>query len=549
MGLEAPKLLVLVFLGCLTYIALRTQFSAKFEEEVLCGGSSCTLMKHRVLSLQKPPFDTDSADLTKDKVDKSDVEIDNAKPTDTDNTEIIKDTESTGTTKNTENIETNKNAEHVANTGIAANPGSAEHAKDTENAETIKNTEHAANTENVEAIKNIETNKNAEAIIPSKSTTDAKSIYCYYEKVYSGVDTMMKIWLRAWHMQGFHPRILSAQHAKLHPRYEYYMDAFAKHPTINFKQYEMTCYRRWLAFSAVGGGTFSDYDIMPFGPVSFPAIHNDSLQTYLEYAPMFTHAGPAGMERQLEFMANYSGRVDIREDGRKHLSDMIIMRYNMGFYGPLLKEPPLIHFSNREASDFCKFDPKCGKRERFAADTVLLGRLTARRVVMLTPPGVGVVDDPTLYGLGLLEERVKQLSAYLVQCSCRGFVAPYIPKSYEDTRVQFTHTFPTDFVPGDHLVFFAYDREMKNEYDPQTLQRLVELYNTPDVIPLKTSDPGACQTVIGYNLGWYCENNVIKFTSTKGPAAPWAEYEMFNGRFSELFDSYAALDKQLQNMQ
>jgi hypothetical protein len=265
---------------------------------------------------------------------------------------------------------------------------------------------------------------------------------------------------------------------------------------------------------------------------------------------MFTHAGSAGMERQLAFMANYSGRIDITKDGKKHLSDMIIMRFNMGFYDSLLKEPPLIHFSNRETTDFCTFDAKCGKRERFAADTGLLSRLTARRVVVLVPQGVGIVGNPMLYGFGLTEERVSQLTAYLVQCSCRGYISPYLPTSYADTKVQFMHTFPSDFSPGEHLVFFAYDREMKNEYDPQTLKRLVELYNTPDVIPLKTSDSRACQMVIGYNLGWYCEeNNVIRFTNEKGSATPWVEYEMFNGRFSELFDSYAELDKQLQTMQ
>ncbi|PJF18323.1 hypothetical protein PSACC_01867 [Paramicrosporidium saccamoebae] len=367
-----------------------------------------------------------------------------------------------------------------------------------------------------------------------------QTVYCYFENMNGPPGMIVLLWLRNWHIRGFNPRLLTLEHAEAHPNYHQYVEAFDRLPTVNHRRYELGCYRRWLALRTVGGGTFSDYDILPFGPVKVPPINSTTFASYTEYAPMYSHGGLDGLLRYIDFMATYSGPVPFTYD-KPHLSDMVLLRGNMNsLLTDNLPPPPLLHFSKHENEQFIAQSGQQSKKERFAADSALMVRLTGRRVTLLMPPGVQLVGDPVDSGFGMRRERVDELISYFKQCTCQKQIAPYIPKSFDDLSVTITDTFP-NVISGVDLIFFVYAPDMANLYDKDTLDALVEHIESPHTIPLLANDPEAIQLVIGYNLGWIGEEP-IAFTYSHGPAGP---HRLFHKKFNQLVQQYREIDGQL----
>jgi hypothetical protein len=291
----------------------------------------------------------------------------------------------------------------------------------------------------------------------------------------------------------------------------------------------------------VGGGTFSDYDILPFGPVKVPPINSTTFASYTEYAPMYSHGGLDGLLRYIDFMANYSGPISFTYN-KPHLSDMVLLRENMNhLLTDNLSPPPLLHFSKHENDLFMAQSGQQSKKERFAADAALMVRLTGRRVTLLMPKGVQLMGDPVDSGFGMKRARVEELISYFEQCTCHKQIAPYLPKSFDDLSVIITNTFP-DVTSGVDLIFFVYAPDMANIYDNDTIDALADQIGSPHVIPLLASDPEAIQLVIGYNLGWVGEQSII-FTYSHGSAG---QYELFHRKFKQLVERYRNIDGQLE---
>lgn len=122
------------------------------------------------------------------------------------------------------------------------------------------------------------------------------NIYTYHSPVskmppQGGV---LERWSKSWGKAGFSPVVLGVSHAKKHPRYEELKALFKSYPTVNYPEYELACYLRWLALAVVGGGVMCDYDVMnvSMGPSEFYAT--DVLFHERRRVPCLVQASEAG---------------------------------------------------------------------------------------------------------------------------------------------------------------------------------------------------------------------------------------------------------------
>ena len=121
-----------------------------------------------------------------------------------------------------------------------------------------------------------------DVLISQDQTAPLPIIYTFYERIdpeerSTGMDDksdneLLSVWEERWTAAGWEPRVLTLEDAKKHPQFEEY-SAKLKHIPMggksgkgNNRVYNELCFLRWLAMSAVGGGTMSDYDLFPLGP-------------------------------------------------------------------------------------------------------------------------------------------------------------------------------------------------------------------------------------------------------------------------------------------
>ncbi len=73
---------------------------------------------------------------------------------------------------------------------------------------------------------------------------------------------LVKLWEESWALQGWRTAVLTDEDAMKHPLYLENIDAIQNLPTLNNKNYELSCYLRWFAAVQAGCGThLSHYQI------------------------------------------------------------------------------------------------------------------------------------------------------------------------------------------------------------------------------------------------------------------------------------------------
>ncbi len=198
-------------------------------------------------------------------------------------------------------------------------------------------------------------------------------VYTYYEDVglKSGSDLEMEkilMWKSWYYSRGWYPIVLNQTDALLLPNASSYEAAFRALPTVNPKEYEVTCYLRWMALAQVGGGLFLDYDILDFSfslgeqqqgrgrgrdksdPQLAQSCDYGRLTTYMSHRPMITHGNRSEIMRWVDYMANYQPGPDDMFNGQRHVSDMTISLqmtkdYSKDIYA-YRPHIPWVHFSH-----------------------------------------------------------------------------------------------------------------------------------------------------------------------------------------------------------
>lgn len=159
-------------------------------------------------------------------------------------------------------------------------------------------------------------------------------VYTYYDPT-PGFDLeeakqLMALWRDNWRANGWDPRVISIADAKAHARYQEFTDALSRLPTINGHGYEDTCYRRWIALAALGGGWLTDYDVMNygFGPLALPDIFTVLSRVDYWRVPCVAGGTHAALERVVDAIIKY------KPDGRDGM-----VRVNSEYWAWAYAEP------------------------------------------------------------------------------------------------------------------------------------------------------------------------------------------------------------------
>lgn len=198
-------------------------------------------------------------------------------------------------------------------------------------------------------------------------------LYTYFNDVpgISPFDSykLILLWMEHWKAVGFEPFVLTEWHASKHPMFEKFNAVVSAFPSVNSPEYERACWIRWLAFSAMGGGYMSDYDVFPvklgkLRGVTLPEYTGRDLSSVQILqgsccCPSYVFAMSRTIDALCElFMSGKYGRKD--QGGREHWSDMyaieqlviegnpIIQRHNtvVGYGDAGWEKSPAVHFSN-----------------------------------------------------------------------------------------------------------------------------------------------------------------------------------------------------------
>eukprot|EP00667_Euglena_gracilis_P019002 EG_transcript_20294 len=196
----------------------------------------------------------------------------------------------------------------------------------------------------------------------------------------------LALWKRRWLAAGFEANILTEKDAQKHPRYPEFLSLFHDLPTVNSKQYEVSCYVRYLALASVGGGLMVDYDVLPLN-AAFESLQLPEKFTVWDRGavPCMVSGTAEQFTAAAEYMAyfNFSASPSF-QNGRPHTSDMYIMQHmakknlvetvpciipsikRMGCGAPALLHglppacagaPVALHFSHHAVAEALGFNP------------------------------------------------------------------------------------------------------------------------------------------------------------------------------------------------
>lgn len=154
-----------------------------------------------------------------------------------------------------------------------------------------------------------------------------KVIYTYYMDIYErmfGIDhhtKLLAVWKESWESQGWQTVVLGPDDAKKNPKYKQYLKRFKTFPSLNHKDYELSCFLRWVAMEYVGDGYHCDYDVMNYG---FHGEGETELTFYSKYmVPCMVYGRKEDWTRMLDLFMKH------KPTGQNHVSDQSILVENV----------------------------------------------------------------------------------------------------------------------------------------------------------------------------------------------------------------------------
>jgi len=196
-------------------------------------------------------------------------------------------------------------------------------------------------------------------------------VFTYHEDLpgYPDCKELLSLWAESWRRHGWEPEILTHDHAKAHPMYEFMMPAALKLPTTNPQEYELTVYRRWLAMGSVGGGLMVDNDVINYGyrPRDLvcaccpPAFPSRPIAICPHKVPCAVFASPAHCEEFAHAFIQTAAHCEkIIHTGDMQILcklDMETRPVVVSVYKPGWKEAYLVHYAWRAIFDVTQTRP------------------------------------------------------------------------------------------------------------------------------------------------------------------------------------------------
>lgn len=327
----------------------------------------------------------------------------------------------------------------------------------------------------------------------------------------------IKLWLRGWHSHGFNPQFLTITDAESYDNFTARTKVFASFPTVNSKFYELTCFQRWMAFQAVGGGVLMDFDILPFGSnplFSQFQVDNcgatDQLISFEELAPMVVFGNGNAVERLISVFASFKIGPD-----QKHVSDMAIAGHRALY--DRFGEPPrqMLHFSHTAFRRFEHSHPSIPlQKPEWISRVVLLHFLNTHSVLVVQPQAIQVVAvkhiDRQYSGLQCPPE-FENIYEFLPQT---GAVSNRVHNRFNITDSKsILPNFPAVGCRLEHatslqksqtnfdFIFIIVDLSCLSILDDTTIRTLEATLDDMYVIPLLTSEPTNNKMILEYTMG------------------------------------------------
>lgn len=158
-------------------------------------------------------------------------------------------------------------------------------------------------------------------------------VLTYHEDIGRGGNPLVELWKKAWKAQGYIPIVLGLDEAKQHQKFKEYDAVFQSFPTVNPPAYELSCYRRWLAYSVFtesiathGCCLTADTDCLAYGKQAFEPKLFECLEVHV---PSLCIVSRIGLEWWIRRMVNHGMSCLDKVNDRPHVSDMIIMAHTL----------------------------------------------------------------------------------------------------------------------------------------------------------------------------------------------------------------------------
>lgn len=162
---------------------------------------------------------------------------------------------------------------------------------------------------------------------------------------------LLALWMESWLAQGCEVEVMGMATAKRHPKFNALYIRAMSFPTINPRQYEMSCFLRWCAAALTSEPIIMmDYDV--FSTEHFDGWPVLTGLTTFDHIPSCIGGFGEDFEKLIDRMITYNF------GDQEHVSDMTIlleMKKDQSIrklpwlkcYGvPGWKERPLVHFAN-----------------------------------------------------------------------------------------------------------------------------------------------------------------------------------------------------------
>lgn len=149
-------------------------------------------------------------------------------------------------------------------------------------------------------------------------------VYTYFDDIGVGDSELLESWKESWKRNGWTPIVLDKSVSMKHPFYPLLYERFNRMPSVNPKEYEMSCYLRWIAMAVVGGGFLSDYDTLNIDFLP-PDNIGPEFTIYQGATPALVSGSLSEYERVLNELALFEIDPKIHTfNGQPHVSDMVM---------------------------------------------------------------------------------------------------------------------------------------------------------------------------------------------------------------------------------